>query len=204
DATTRLADIGAVSSTDENGNKKDVFAVAPLKVNGKPVGVRAALDIPPINVGGGLTGISNLCFGCHFELRALNDTLQPNFLLSIGFYLGRREAPFNITILFLGGGGYVSYNLIFEPNRWLSVSFSLSIYVSAGLSLALGPLSGLVLVMLGMEGGYHKTPDRSGGAYITFYFRILGRVEIMGIVSVFLYLGLEATYRISKGESELV
>ncbi|MEO6550848.1 MAG: hypothetical protein ABIN94_22790 [Ferruginibacter sp.] len=204
DATTKLSDTGA-GGTDENGEKKQVFKIGITKVREIPAGIKASLDIPPISIGGGTTAITNLCFGGHFELKALDERLRPKFLLGFGFYVGKREAPFNVTIFILGGGGYIFCNLTFEPKRGLTVEFVMSINVSATLAIAAGWMTGYVSIMAGLEGEYHKTPQTGGSVYITIYVRVIGLIELMSIVSVFLFLGLEATYRtLGNGGNELV
>lgn len=186
---------------DDGGEDNQVFKVGLVKVREVPVGVRAALDIPPISVGGGTTAITNLSLGGHFELKALNDLLRPQFLLGLGFYLGKREAPFNLTVFILGGGGHVSCDLTFEPKKGLGVDFVMSIHASATLAIAAGWITGLVSIMAGLEGEYHK-PATNGSVYVTIYVRIIGTVELVRIVSIFLVLSLEATYKSFPGGGE--
>lgn len=202
DASTKLSDSGM--SGGGVGEKKEVFKVGIVKVREIPAGVRAQLNIPPVSVGGGTTAITNLSFGGHFELLALDPQLRFKFLLGLGFYLGKKEAPFNVTIFILGGGGYVDCALTFAPKEGLAIDFVISVHASVSLAIALGWMTGFVAIMVGFEGEYHKTPKQGSSVYITIFVRVIGVVDILSLITIFLYLSLEATYRASGKGSQLV
>jgi hypothetical protein len=204
DASKTISDTGA-AGTDADGDTIETFKVGILKIREIPAGVRAELNIPPITVSGGVSGISNLSFGGHFLLSALDDDLNFRFLLGLGFYLGKKEAPFNIIIFFLGGGGYVDCALTFSPDRGLAVDFSMSILASASVAFSVGWAQGFVLIAVGFEMEYHKPAGGHGNAYLSLYVLIIGKVDILSLVTIYVSLLLQATYRaIGGGGSELV
>lgn len=205
DATTRLSATGAGGGSSAEGGKAEVFKVGLIKVHDIPAGVRAQLNLPPLSVGGGTTAITNLSFGGHFELRALTPDLKFKFMVALGFYLGKKEAPFNVTIFILGGGGYIDFAMTYVPKEGLTIDVVMSVHASVSLAVALGWMTGMIVVMAGFEGEYHKTPRRGSSVYITIFVRVIGVVDILGLITVSLFLGLEATYRsLSGGGNQLV
>ncbi len=208
------------SGGDGAGNEtKDVFKIGLLEINGEdlnpafqgrklPIGVRASLNIPPINIGGGTTSMTNLCFGGHFALQFWDtENRKFDFMTALGFYLGKEEAPFNFTAFILGGGGFVNSNIIFKPQEGLTVIFIMSVHASVGFAITLGWMNGSVLISLGLEGEYRKIPTAPSRVYVTIFVQIVGVVDILGLVTVYLRLRLAATYTgdqlIGKGMVEL-
>lgn len=201
DVTTKLS---AGQGTDENGEKKEVFKLGLVKFGEIPIGMKATLDLPPVSIGGGVTAITNLSFGGHLQLLFMEKPGKFKFLLGLGFYLGKKDAPFNVTIFILGGGGYIDCTIIFVPKEGLTVHFVMSVNVSAALAISAGFMTGYVMILAGFEGEYHKTPSQGSAVYVTIFVRVIGYVEILSIASLFLGLYLEATYRSSSGGSELI
>lgn len=205
DASKTMAASGAANDPSGDGEKQSIFNIGIIKEREIPTGVLASLNIPPISAGGGTTAITNLSFGGFFMISALDKDLRFRFLLGLGFYLGKKDAPFNLTVFILGGGGYIDSAIYFEPKRGLSVDFVMSIHASAGLAVALGWMTGSITIMLGFEGEYHKRPDRSGGVYVSIFVHIIGYVDVLGLITVYLSLLLQATYRsLGTGGSELL
>lgn len=190
--------------------KEDVFKIGLLEVEGEtinqaltgrkiPVGVKATLDIPPISVGGGTTSMTNLSFGGHFILQFWDRELKKfGFMTGLGFYLGKQDAPFNFTAFILGGGGFVNCNIGFRPEQGLTVKFVLSVHASAGFAITAGWINGSVLICLGLEGEYNKLPGSESRASVSIFVQIIGKVDIMGLATVFLSLRLEANYNGSR------
>lgn len=204
DATKTMSESGAGQSGPD-GEQQQAFKITVLKVKEIPAGVLATLDIPPISVGGGTTAITNLCFGGFFMLSVLSDDMKFRFLLGVGFYAGKKDLPFNLTIFILGGGGFVDCSLYFEPQSGLTVRFVMSIHASAALAITLGWMTGTVIIAMGMEGEYNKVPEKKAGVYVSIYVHIIGTVDIMRLASIYLSMLLQATYKsLGNGGSELV
>jgi hypothetical protein len=200
DATQRLNP--GIGGGNEEENK--VFKIGLLKQNGIPAGIKAALDLPPTSIGGGPTGISNLSFGGFFMLSFLDENFKIRFLTGIGFYLGTREKPFVVSIFILGGGGYIQYAMYYNPKTGVSIRFAMSINVSATFEVSLGWMQGGLRISMGMEGIYYKEPGMNSSVYISIFIEIYGHVEIISIITVQLYLMLQATYVSIGNSSQLV
>ena len=80
DATQKISGFGAGSGDGD----KEVFKVSVVKVGSLPAGVRATLDIPPIDIGGGVAAITGLAFGGFFEMTALTSSPTVKFRFRYG------------------------------------------------------------------------------------------------------------------------
>jgi hypothetical protein len=197
DATKNMKFGGGGGGGAGDAEEDEVFKVGIVSVaQGIPAGIRATLDIPPINVSGGVAGITGLCFGGFFEMTALSPELRFRFRVGVGFYLGRKEAPFNLTVFILGGGGYIDGAVYYEPSAGgLAVDFAMSVHASVSFTIAMGWMSGGVSIMLGFEAEYHKLPSQRADFHASIFIQFCGHVEILSLVSVHLYLLLQATYK---------
>ncbi|HMI03978.1 MAG TPA: hypothetical protein VK541_15940, partial [Pedobacter sp.] len=208
DASKTIPPQGGAGESDEEsgGEGGGSFSMGLLEVKGEeinaaltgrsiPIGVQARLDIGPMNVGGGTTAMTNLSFGGHFLLQFWDTQLRKfGFMTGLGFYLGKQEAPFNFTAFILGGGGYVNSAIVFKPEEGLAVNFVMSVHASVGFAITLGWMNGSVLICMGFEGEYNKLPSTESRIYITIFIQIIGQVDILGLVNVYLGLRLAATY----------
>lgn len=218
DASKNIPASGDDGSAEEDGDSGP-FKIGLIEVDGSdintalhgrtiPIGVKASLDIPPISVGGGTTSMTNLSFGGSFLLQFWDIQLKKfGFTTELGFYLGKKDAPFNFTAFILGGGGYINSKIVFKPEEGLTVNFVMSVHASVGFAVTLGWMNGSVLILMGFEGEYNKTPATGSSVYVTIFVQIIGVVNIMGLVTVYLGLRLEATYTgaqlIGKGTVKL-
>lgn len=205
DATENISG-GGDDDDDDDDDGGSVFKLGLVKVGEIPAGVRATLDIPPISIGGGPTAITNLSFGGFFQLLVLDPQLQFKFVVGIGFYVGKEEAPFNITIFIFGGGGFVNFKLDYAPSDpgGPNIDFVMSMDASVSLAIAAGFMTGYVAIMIGFQGEYHRIGNAGSSVYVTIFIRVVGMIDLLSIVSVMLYLDLEATYQISGNNSSLV
>lgn len=177
--------------------KMQILKYSPIADVEIPIGVQANLDIPPLSVGGGTTAISNLSFGGNFLLKALNTDVKPaklDFNLGLGFYLGKKELPFNFTAFILGGGGYIDCSFTYHPSVSTKpdVTFIMSVHGSAALTIAAGWITGSVMVLAGIEVEYYSA---RGSTRIEMFVAIIGVVDILGLISVYLSLRLSINYQ---------
>ncbi|HKP05021.1 MAG TPA: hypothetical protein VJU77_16840 [Chthoniobacterales bacterium] len=203
DATKNLSGLSGGAGEGED----EVFKVGLVKVGaGIPAGIRATLDIPPISVGGGVAALTNLSFGGFFEMTVLRPNLTFSFRVGVGFYVGKKLAPFNLTVFILGGGGHVDGAIYYEPSAGgLTVDFSISVHASVAFTIALGWMSGSVSIMLGFEAEYHKQPQQNAAFNISVFILFTGYVDILSLITVHLQLLLQATYRsLGNGGNELI
>lgn len=145
---------------------------------------RLALPIPDTSMG--TTGITNLTFNFLFGLKWV-----PDFLIYAGFGLASPNAPFNLSVFILGGGGYLNATADYTPGKSLTCVVDMALDASAALSIALGPISGSVHVNLGMRFAFNSG---KGDLSLGIFLLIGGEVNILGIVSANILLRLDATY----------
>ncbi|MFN1215963.1 hypothetical protein ACKW6Q_03150 [Chryseobacterium kwangjuense] len=221
DATKEMSKTGAVPpAKDAKGNKTDYFKVSIQKLKYKydgdkeieiPTGIKAAVNIPNITVGGGTTSLSNLSFGAFFLLSLIdqgeeivgNKFPKLNFKIGTGFYLSSREAPFNLAFFIFGGGGYLRCNFLYEPSKpdngnGLTMDFAMSIHASACFAFNAGWMSGTLIIAMGLEGEFVKKPKGADISKVSMFVMLSGVADIMGMVTISLYVRLEATYTKSE------
>ena len=111
--------------------------------------------------------------------------------VTVGFFFCTKEAPFRLTVMAIGGGGWVGIRL--SPKGLVLLEMGLE--AGASLSVNLGVASGSVSVMIGV---YLRLEDTKG--QLTGYFRIRGEVEVLGIASASITLELSLTYDSATGK----
>jgi methyl-accepting chemotaxis protein len=161
-------------------------------------GIQCVLSLPLPDVQFGAFGISHLNLGALLALR-LSDPLMDGFSIELGFNLGRKLAPFALTVFLLGGGGYLEVSTRYAPgNGKLRCFVSLGITVSASLAISLGPIHGGVYIYFGITAEFMA----GGGAKFAIGVMLLirGEVSLLGIVTASISLLLEAQYDTTSGQ----
>jgi hypothetical protein len=97
-----------------------------------------------------------------------------------------RAAPFNLSVLMFGGGGYLELEVDSGGLRRLeaALEFGASIAVNFGIASA----------EVHAMGGVRYLMDAAGEPHLTGFLRLGGAVELLGLVSVSVELRLELTY----------
>lgn len=153
-------------------------------------GVQALLNLPIPDVQVGAFGISNLRLGALLRLTVLGSD---GFAITVGFNVGRKLAPFALTIFILGGGGFLEVEATYIPaRRQIVCTVELGITACASLAIALGPIKGGVYVYFGITAQFRS--GAGGGLTIGVMFLIRGEVSVLGIVEACISLLLEAKY----------
>ena len=111
--------------------------------------------------------------------------------VTVGFYFCTREKPFRLTVMMIGGGGFVGIRL--SPKGLVLLEMSLE--AGACLSINLGVASGSVSIMVGV---YLRLEADKG--QLTGYFRIRGEVDVLGLISASITLELSLTYEFDTGK----
>jgi hypothetical protein len=167
------------------------FVFRLLERNGIPYGAEAIFEIalPPLQFG--TTGLVGATIGAAARLVAF-----PDFAIELAMHVSRRDSPFVFSVFILGGAGYVEAKALYLPfKNTLSVDVSIGLAASASLAFAFGPISGQVAVMIGVAVEYHRGPGQSGGGLgMSLRLLVLGRVDVLSIVTAHIALALEATY----------
>lgn len=150
-----------------------------------PAGVRAGFDLALPNLSVGVFSLENMSLGADCHVPFLGEAV------SVGFHFCTRERPFRLTVMMIGGGGFVGIRLTPKGLALLEMS------LEAGASLALdfGVASGSVSAMVGI---YMRLEDEKGS--LTGYFRIRGEVDVLGLISASITLELSLTYEFDTGK----
>jgi len=191
DALNFLSDlISRFQPADDSGLSMQIVQTA----QGIPIGARAALDVKLPTIGAGAFSISGLALHTNFEI-AIDPQL--GFYIGAGLGIASKERPFNLTILFLGGGGWFGVETLYRPfgpaRDRLMARLSIGIAAGASLVFDIGVASGGVyfLVYLNVEYTYsHGNNDLR----ITLGIVIHGEVRVLSIITVSLTLMFEASY----------
>ena len=159
-----------------------------IEVTPLPPRIRSVLNLPLPDIQFGAFGISNLRLGCGFGLE-LRDF--KHFVIAVDFNVGRKVAPFTITVFILGGGGWLDSHTEYMIGGKIETTVSIGITAGATLAIALGPIRGGVYIYFGITLEY-----RTGGGPVLIGIVILigGVVSLLGIVDISINLLLEAQY----------
>lgn len=148
-------------------------------------GATAGFDLALPNLAVGVFSLENISLGADCRVPFLGDSV------SVGFNFCTRDRPFRLTVMAIGGGGFVGIRL--SPEGLVVLEMSLE--AGASLSLDFGVASGSVSVMVGI---YLRLEGDSGS--LTGYFRIRGEVDVMGLISASITLELSLTYDFDSGK----
>jgi hypothetical protein len=125
--------------------------------------------------------------------------------LSWSFQFCSKKEPFNLTISFLGGGGYLALSGNASGLQVLDASLEFGAYASLDLGVASGELS----VAAGAYLELSQTSDATGkptgyGATFTGFLRIRGAVQVLGLIGISVELTADLTYVHSDTVNEVV
>ncbi len=162
----------------------DGFADPPY-VDVGPEGVTAGFDIALPNVSVGVFSLENISLGADARVPFLGEAV------TVGFFFCTREKPFRLTVMMIGGGGFVGIRL--SPKGLVLLEMALE--AGASLSINLGVASGSVSIMVGI---YLRLEVDKGS--LTGYFRIRGEVDVLGLISASITLELSLTYEFDTGK----
>ena len=148
-------------------------------------GLRAGFDLALPSVGVGVFSLENISLHAGVDVPFLGDAL------TVGFSFCTRDKPFRLTVMMIGGGGFVGLTL--SPKGLVVLEMSLE--AGACLSIDLGVASGSVSIMVGV---YLKLEGQGGS--LTGYFRVRGEVDVLGLISASITLELSLTYDFGSGK----
>ncbi|MFC3687210.1 hypothetical protein [Aquipuribacter hungaricus] len=157
----------------------------PPYVDVAPTGVTAGFDLALPNVSVGVFSLENIALGADARVPFLGDAM------TVGFRFCSKDAPFRLTVMMVGGGGWLGLRA--APKGL--VLLELGLEAAASLSVDLGVASGSVSVSVGV---YLRLEADAG--LLTAYFRIRGEVDVLGLVSASITLELSLTYQFQTGK----
>lgn len=149
-------------------------------------GVTAGFDLALPATAIGVFALQNISLGADARVPFLG-----NEALSFGFNFCTREKPFCLTVMALGGGGFVAMRL--TPRGLVLLEMALE--AGACLAITLGVASGSVSAMVGI---YLRLEQQAGS--LTGYFRIRGEVDVLSLISASITLELALTYDFNSGK----
>jgi hypothetical protein len=163
----------------------DAFADPPyLDVSAD--GVVAGFDVALPSTAVGVFSLENISLGADARVPFLGHEA-----LTIGFNFCTRDKPFRLTVMAIGGGGFVGIRL--SPRGLVILEMALE--AGASLSINLGVASGSVSVMVGV---YLRLEADAGS--LTGYFRIRGQMNVLGLISASITLELALKYEFATGK----
>lgn len=162
----------------------DGFADPPY-VDVAPEGITAGFDLALPNVALGVFSLENISLGADVRVPFLGDAV------TVGFYFCRKDSPFRLTVLCVGGGGWVGLRA--SPAGLVELEMGLE--AAASLSIDLGVASGSVSIAVGV---YLRLEGDAGS--LTAYFRVRGEVDVLGLISASITLELTLTYDFPTGK----
>lgn len=160
--------------------------------NGFPVGARAVLNLPMPPLQTGAFAVSHIALRSRFEIAAPNG----QFYLGVGFSICSRERPFTLTILCLGGGGWIDALAVYKPfaeSGKLSARLSIGLAAGADFAFDIGVAAGGVYFLVSLYAEF--TFGAGGGMRIALRVAVGGEVVVLGFISVCIDLYLEASYQ---------
>jgi hypothetical protein len=157
----------------------------PPYVDVAPDGVTAGFDLTLPNVGLGVFSLENISLGADARVPFLGDAM------TVGFHFCSKDAPFRLTVMCVGGGGW----LVLRAAPKGLVLLELGLEACASLSVDLGVASGSVSISVGV---YLRLEADKG--LFTAYFRIRGEVDVLGLISASITLELSLTYHFETGK----
>ena len=129
--------------------------------------------------------LENISLGADARVPFLGDAM------TVGFHFCSKDAPFRLTVMCVGGGGWLGLRA--SPKGL--VLLELGLEACASLSIDLGVASGSVSISVGV---YLRLEADKG--LLTAYFRIRGEVDVLGLISASITLELSLTYHFDTGK----
>jgi hypothetical protein len=170
-----------------------------VKIEQTPVGVSAGMTLAVPTVPLGVVLVQNLAVGVLFNLPFTGAPA------TLAFSFSTREHPFAVTVMALGGGGFLTIALSTAGGP---PAIEGSLEFGAAVALDFGVASGSVSIMAGIYIAFGPRPDAKGlpgpsTVVITGYIRALGELSVLGLIhaSIEFYLGL-TFFKELDGKSE--
>ena len=157
----------------------------PPYIDVAPSGIKAGFDLALPSIAVGVFALENMSLGAEVSIPFLGDAV------TVGFYFCTRDKPFRLTVMCVGGGGFVGIRL--SPKGLVLLEMELE--ACAELAIDLGVASGSVSISVGI---YLRLEGSDGS--LTGYFRIRGEVDVLGLISASITLELSLTYDFGSGK----
>ncbi len=149
-----------------------------LDINGQGLTVGFSVTVPTIGIG--VVTVMNIS--------VLSELILPWFgdALTFHFAFCKRDAPFAVSVYGIAGGGFLGIEV--TPGGIKSIEGAIEF--GAMVALNFGVASGSISLMAGFYFKY----EVNGGTTLTGYVRLVGEVDVLGIISASLTMYLGLTY----------
>jgi hypothetical protein len=156
----------------------------PPNISVTPSGINASfsLNLPSVQVG--VFTLSNASLGAGF---ALPFDSKP---LTLRFNFCERQAPFNLTVSLLGGGGFFAIGIGTEGVREIEAALEFG----AAVAIDLGVASGGVEIKAGVYFHWLQVNPSEGTVELAGYVRLHGELTVIGLISASLTFNLQLAY----------
>lgn len=155
-----------------------------LEVSNTRVLAGLSFALPAVQVGAFVVENAKVRTGVNLPLDGTPVTTR--------FGFSTREDPFHLTVLGLGGGGFVGLEIGADGPKTLDISLEAGAMVALNLGVAKGKLEAFA-------GFYYRL--ESGNAKYTAFARMSGSLRVLGLVTVSAKFYLELTYSPKSGDS---
>jgi len=170
-----------------------------LSIDVSAAGIRAGLTVGIPAIGLGAFTLSGIAVNTGITLPFGDDATRFRFGMS------STDDPFGLTVLGLGGGGWLTQDLGLDGIEY----FDVAAFLQAKVALDFGVASGSVSVQVGMQYAIGAAsagdPER---CTLTAFVRIQGRVDVLGIVTVgievYISLGIDLPLPIPRDPDDLL
>lgn len=160
-------------------------------------GIVASFTLPIPNIAVGIFSLENMSLSAQFKLPFIGEPM------SIFFGFCSREAPFVLTVAFLGGGGYFGITAYADAAELFTEGLSrppvkstrleAALEFGASLSMDIGVASGSITVVAGVYFSIEFEDGQRNGL-LRGYFRMRGEVSVLGLINASIELRMELEY----------
>ena len=150
-----------------------------------PTQVSASLTLAIPSVGGAVFTFENLALSAGITVPFLGDPTVATFAFC------SQDAPFQITVDCIGGGGYATLALGMDGVQAVAASFDIAAEIALDLAVASGGVS--------LSAGFTYSWESSVGTTLSAFVRLCGEVEVIGLISVSIELEITLGLVIPNG-----
>lgn len=163
-----------------------------------PIGAQALLTLALPAVSTGAFSISNLTLHSALLLKVDNG-----FKIGTSFGIAGRDKPFTLIIMFLGGGGWVTFDSFYDAQSGaFSASLDIGIAAAASFALDIGVARGSVYLYVKVDVLWQHSSGQSSFD-VSLEIAVSGELVILSIVSASLLISLTGTYHAGAGGTSL-
>jgi hypothetical protein len=153
----------------------------PPDINVDSSGITASFGLPLPNIAVGVFSLENISINAGFTVPFIGKSL------SVDFSFCTRESPFVLTVMMIGGGGFVGVTLTPAGVQKLEVSLEATACLAVDFGIASGSISISVGIYICIEQNDCK---------LTGYLKFNGNVEVLGgLFGASITLDLELSYQ---------